>query len=180
MGKQINIRKLGLTLVPLLLIGKFVIQPWLEWVSENRDILQSLQKIETKQRFLISREREIAELQIDIEKQYQNLTVDIATFSNENSLSLIWLQAIETLTEGAEINLSNKKPDRLVKITESIGIFSGLISVKGDPSRIFEFLGTIETDKNFYFRTVDIRKNLRSRSDEMIVEVEIVMMVRKV
>ncbi|MCF2948437.1 hypothetical protein L0668_09990 [Paraglaciecola aquimarina] len=179
MGNKIDIQKTGVVLIVILLVGKFLLQPWGEWVDTVRSTIESRSQLENKQKVLVTNKQKIIDTKLKLEKTYSSKIENLPSYTNENTLPISWLKSVEEVAINSKLVITNKKPDRSIKITDAINIFNGSIVLKGETSRVLEFLAYFDESDVHQLRSVDIRKNLRSNNNEMIIEAEIQMMFKK-
>ncbi|WP_235594752.1 hypothetical protein, partial [Paraglaciecola hydrolytica] len=150
------------------------------WVDESREVLLSKSLLEFKQNELIQRQEKIDIDRDKLKFLFEEMVLGFVEYKNPATLPVSWLQAVESLAKEANISITNRKPDTVLDITESISVFSGQVVLRGNASNILDFLLNVETSKFLRLRAVDVRKNTRALTDEMILDVEVLMLSKRV
>jgi Tfp pilus assembly protein PilO len=134
--------QLGITFIVILVLLKFVVAPWLVWVSEKTDTIAQLSV--SQQRFENVSERHAALLkkQQQIEHSYAQLQKQWAG-GNAAQNSVAVLRYIEAAAKAQGVELSNRSArDAVISDTTTI---PARMFVQGSPEALLKFVHQLET-----------------------------------
>lgn len=132
----------GLALIALLLLMKFVVLPWVEWIEERSATVQQLATSVERFQTVSARKAELQQQQTQVEKlraELEKLWADKAMSSNAVGI----LKHIESQAVASGITLTSRSsaaPVTLETTTVPVKLF-----VEGSPQQVFDFIYRLES-----------------------------------
>lgn len=142
----ISVKKLGLSIIALLLAFEFIIFPWINWLDAKKNELETIKIFVAKQdRLLNTKDTLEADLQgLD---EYTDSFDGLPLLSESDDAAILWLKMVDKIVAKYELDVKNKAPQREVSINETYKLFTGNLSVSGDYNKVLNLLYDLENIK---------------------------------
>lgn len=152
--------QLGLALVAILVLLRFVIVPWLEWLDEKADVVSQLATSAQRFQNVTQRHTALVEKEQQIQQSYQQLE-KLWVSGSEQQNSLTVLQYIEAAAQQHNVSLKNRSArEAVVAATTSIPV---RMFAEGSPESLLNFIAQLETGHP----AMIIRKLTLTKSNEV-------------
>lgn len=132
----------GLVLIAILVLVKFVIVPWTDWLAEKSMTVQQLATSVERFQTVSERKAELQQQQVQVEKlhsQLQQLWADKAMANNSVGI----LKHVESLAVASGVTLSSRSA--AAAVTQQTTTVPVKLFVDGTPQQVFDFIYRLES-----------------------------------
>lgn len=132
----------GLALIAILVLVKFVVVPWTDWLAEKSMTVQQLATSVERFQTVSERKAELQQQQVQVEKlhsQLQQLWADKAMTNNSVGI----LKHVESLAVASGVTLSSRSA--AAAVTQQTTTVPVKLFVDGTPQQVFEFIYRLES-----------------------------------
>lgn len=142
----ISVKKLGLSIIALLLALEFIIFPWFDWLDTKKSDLETVKSFVAKQDALLNT-KEMLELSIQELDKYTDSFDGLPLLNESDDAAILWLTMVDKIVAKYELEVKNKAPQREVAINDTYKLFTGKLSVSGDYNKVLNLLYDLENIK---------------------------------
>lgn len=140
----------GLIAIAVLLLARFIIVPWLDWVQQQNDQIVQLKMNRSKLADIQQKTDSLVALQQLIDQNYQRLS-EYWLDAPADQLSVLALKHIEAVAKQHNIELSTRNTGSVSE--GGARLLPVKLFVKGVPQNLFNFFHALESGQPMVFVT---------------------------
>lgn len=139
----ISIKTVGLSLIALLLSLEFIFFPWLDWLDNKKEELNSVKAFVNKQQRALDSKDNLESYLVEFNKHLGEFD-KIPTLEKNQDPSLFWLNAVDAVIAKYEVSIDNKAPQREVEINDTYAVYTGRLNLSGEGNLVLNLLFELE------------------------------------
>ncbi|GLX77584.1 hypothetical protein tinsulaeT_09240 [Thalassotalea insulae] len=163
-------RKLYLNALLVLLVIKFIVFPWIDWVEEKEFAVSQLVSFYEKQEFAINNEKAIQAHLDNVETALSTLKKPMELLDKEKSANTLWFKLIDSL-KSKNVKIYNQKVEIENLLTADVGYVTGRFFISGDATEVVKSILHLESNAPYVFlEQVNLNALKGAKSGELVAQ----------